>query len=161
MEKKKEDFFEDFLDKYEFDIDRNDTKMIAISLLDNLFNEEDISNILPDDIILEMKKHKTNLGFLINRSIIYTYKKYVLFMKKQGKTDLVNNFSNFIENSIEDKIEEYNTKVGFGNQNQIYSSNNILNIFRKMKKDGRKIKFMNLYQGIPISHQGSIVNDKR
>ncbi len=181
MEKEVKDLFEDFLDnfrrdfieyfdlictRYEFDIDRNDTKMIAISLLNNLFNEEDISYTLPDDIILEMKKHKTNLGFLINRSIIYIYKKYVLFMKKQGKTDLVyienllqrlNNFSNFIENSIEDKIEEYNTKVGFGNQNQIYSSNNILNTFRKMKNDGFKVRFMNLYQGMPINNQGSII----
>ena len=181
MEKEVKGLFEDFLDnfrqdfieyfdlictRYEFDIDRSDTKMIAVGLLNNLFNEEGISYALPDDIILEMKKNKTNLGFLVNRSIIYIYKKYVLFMKKQGKTDLfyienllqrLNNFSNFIENSIEDTIEDYNTKVGFGNQNQIYSSNNIINIFGKMKKYNRKIRFMNLYQGMPISHQGSIV----
>jgi hypothetical protein len=181
MKDKIEDFFEDFLNsfrrdfieyfdlictRYEFDLDSRDTKEIAENLLDKLFNDSPSLMAFPDDVILEMKKHKSNLGFLINRSTIYIYKKYALFMKKQGKTDLfyienllqrLNNFSNFIENSTEDKIEEYNAEVGFGNQNQIYSSNNILNIFRKMKKDGRKVSFMNLYKGIPISYQGDIV----
>jgi len=182
MEEEVKDFFEDFLDnfrldfieyfdlicaRYAFDLDRNDTKVIAVSLLDNLFKEGYLSTVLPNDVILEMKKNRVNIGFLINRSIIYIYKKYALFMKKQGKTNLIyienllqrlNNFSNFLENVIEDKIEEYNLKVGFGNQNQIYSSNNIINIFKKMQKDNRKVRFMNLYQGILVSHEGEIVS---
>jgi hypothetical protein len=170
----REDFREDFTEyfdlicaRYEFNLDRNDTKSIALNLLDNIFVEDFRAPAFPKDVILEMKKNRANIGFLINRSLLYLYKKYILFMKKQDKTSLIlvenllqriNSFSNFLENSVEDKIEEYNLKVGFGNQNQIYSSNNIINIFTKMQKDGRKVRFMNLYQGTHISHEGEIVS---
>jgi len=173
-----EDFFEDFKEDfteyfdlicawYEFNLDNNDTKTIALNLLNNIFKENSKISTFPKDVILEMKRNRANIGFLINRSLLYLYKKYLLFMKKQDKTSLIlvesllqriNSFSNFLENIVEDKIEEYNIKVGFGNQNQIYSSNNIINIFKKMQKDGRKVRFMNLYQGVPISHKGKIVS---
>ncbi len=67
-------------------------------------------------------------------------------------------FSHRFENYIIIKLEDSNGIIGFGDNNYIYSRNNILDIFKNIKKDGKSIEFMNLYQGYPIRGRGKIID---
>ncbi len=181
MEIKFEDFFREFLDELEpsyieyffiisakcdIDMDENIAKNIATNFLENLSKDRFETKAITSLKLLELQRKSTKVDFLLNKSTLYIYEKFIEFMKKKDENSLtliekltqhLKNFYNLVENNIDENIENYSSKVGFGYQNQVYSSNNILKIFQKMKENGKNIRFMNLYQGIPISYEGKIV----
>ncbi|MCF6173703.1 MAG: PilZ domain-containing protein [Campylobacteraceae bacterium] len=165
----KSNFIEYFFiltNKYDIEIDENITNSIAMDFLENFSKNSQEVEVIRNLKLLKLLKNHTIINQILNKIIFYIYEKFIVFMKRKSinSLDLFDNltqhlkkFYNLIENSMEEDIKNYSTKIGFGFQNQIYSNNNILDIFQKMQKDGKKVQFMNLYQGILISYEGKII----
>ncbi len=161
------DYFFIIGNKYDMDINEETAREIATNFLSVLAKDKYEINTFKNLKFLDLKveKNSKDIDFLINKSTLYLYEKYIEFMKKEGKTSLeliekmtryLRDFYSMFESSINDDLENLDLKIGFESQNHIYS-NNILAIFQKIKDNGAKVQFMNLYQGIPISYKGKIV----
>ncbi len=161
------EFFSSQCSNYDYALDREETKRAAKEVLANLFVEKVELSTDVNDTILQMKKDGVSIGFLLNKSLLYMLENFIEFLKKDDGYSLeyceiliqeYSRFSHQFENYISYNVDNYNMMVGFGDSNYIYSKNNIIDIFHKMKEENVTIEFMNLYQGYPIRSYGKIID---
>jgi len=71
----------------------------------------------------------------------------------------VSRFISLIENDITPKISHFTAvyDMSFGDDILFTPNNNVIDIFSKMREDHQPIIFLNLYKGVPISSEASIV----
>jgi len=161
------EFFSSQCSNYDYALTTEDTRSIALDILDNLFaNKIDFGRISEENI-LQMKVDGVRMGFLLNKSLLYILENYTFFLQKRDDSNLLfaeklityfRKFSQLFENYISYNVDSNNKTINFGDNNYIYSSNNILDIFKKIKKENKNIEFMNLYQGYPIVNEGKIID---
>ena len=112
-----------------------------------------------------MRHDGVMIGFLINRSMFYLIENYIKFAKKKKISpqvelliSCVSRFINVLESEVSDK---YNASLGefdFEGGEISFASNSIIETFQKMKDEGQKLQFLNLYQGVPIISEAEIVS---
>lgn len=161
------EFFSSQCSSYDYALTKEDARSIAIDILDNLFaNKIDFSRKTEEDI-LQMKVDGVFLGFLLNKSLLYILEEYTFFLQKNDNPSFLfteklisyfRKFSQLFENHITYNIDNNYKTINFGDNNYIYSRNNILDIFKNIKDKNKNIEFMNLYQGYPIVSEGEIID---
>ena len=161
------EFFSSQCSNYDYALTTEDTRSIALDILDNLFTNKIDFGRISEENILQMKVDGVRMGFLLNKSLLYILENYTFFLQKRDDSNLLfaeklityfRKFSQLFENYISYNVDSNNKTINFGDNNYIYSSNNILDIFKKIKKENKNIEFMNLYQGYPIVNEGKIID---
>ncbi len=161
------EFFSSQCSNYDYALDVKETKKVAKEILDNLFVDKIYMSLTSNAVIAQMKKDGVFVGFLINKVFLYTLENYLLFLQKENShnfgyleklVQIFSRFSHLFENYIKMSLEDRDGVISFGDNNYIFSRNNILDIFKNIKKENKSIEFMNLYQGYPIKGAGKIVD---
>ncbi len=161
------EFFSSQCSNYDYALNKEDTRSIAIDILDNLFADKLDFNHISDENIFQMKIDGVFMGFLLNKSLLNILENYTFFLQKRDDSSLLfvekltthfRKFSRLFENYVSYNVDNNNKTINFGDNNYIYSSNNILDIFKNIKNENKSIEFMNLYQGYPIINEGKIID---
>lgn len=160
------DYFACLCVSYDKVIPKEEAKEIALSIYQGLFKcDYDISN-LREDIFIRMRQDGVMIGFLINRSMFYLVEQYIAFAREHNiapQVELllgcVSRFINLIENEVTPKECNYTGAfdVSFSSDVMFSPTNNIIETFNQMKKENQNVVFLNLYKGVPISSEASIV----
>ena len=159
------EFFSSQCRNYGYDLTKEDARSVAIDILDNLFVSEIDFNHKTEENILQMKIDGVFMGFLINKSLLYILENYTLFAQKSDNSSSLfmkkliahlRRFSQLFEDYITYNVDNSNKTINLGDNNYIYSKNNILDIFKNIKY--KNIEFINFYQGYPIVHEGKIID---
>lgn len=159
------EYFVSLCGSYDCATDKNEVKIVARSIYKNIFKcDFDISEF-KEDLLVKMQQDGVMVGFLVNRSLFYLIEKYMDFAKSKKVEPhieililCINRFINLIETKIS---KQYAASVARFDSNTddviLPSYNTIVELFRKIKDENQTVTFLNLYQGVPISHQATIV----
>jgi len=160
------EFFSSQCSNYDYALTKEDTRSIAIDILDNLFVNKINFNRKTEENILQMKVNGVFTGFFVNKGLLYILENYTFFLEKSDDSSFLfveklivhfRKFSQLFEDYITCDVHNNNNNIiNFGDSNYIYSKNNILDIFKNIKH--KNIEFMNLYQGYPIINEGKIID---
>ena len=159
------EFFASLCVNYDNAIAKDEAREIALSIYRNLFKCNFTIQGLREDLLIKMRHDGVMIGFLINRSMFYLIENYIKFAKKKKISpqvelliSCVSRFINVLESEVSDK---YNASLGefdFEGGEISFASNSIIETFQKMKDEGQKLQFLNLYQGVPIISEAEIVS---
>lgn len=160
------DYFVCLCLSYDNAMTKEESREIALSIYHGLFKcDYDISE-LRDDLFTRMRQDGVMIGFLINRSMFYLIENYLSFTRREviePQVELligcVSHFINVIESEVTPKACNSTAvfDLSFSSDVMFTPTNNIIESFYKMKEDNQNIVFLNLYKGVPISSESSIV----
>lgn len=135
---------------------------VALLVYEDVFNVDIFVTTLDKEVFSEMGKDPVMMGFLINRSMFFLLENY---LKQENNSNyietLVRCISGYIkefEKQICHKSKLQPLHIDFDITENFSVSNNILDIFKKIKDTGEDIKFFNLYKGIPIRHNAVVLD---
>ncbi|WP_331775130.1 PilZ domain-containing protein [Sulfurospirillum sp. 1612] len=163
--------FESFLrlqcDLYGYTMPHDNCTILAQDILNNIAKKD--IDITDDSIelFINITGHHSMSGFLLSKSLLYILENYTLFLKQHPDHNFehigaclhyFSRFSYLFEQKTREKEELKIAAVNFSTNNEIAIKNNIIEIFEQMKQDKKPVTFMNLYQGIPISYEGKILD---
>ncbi|MBP6325440.1 MAG: PilZ domain-containing protein [Sulfurospirillum sp.] len=149
---------------YDSAISKDEAKAIALSIYQNLFKCDININGVREDLLIKMRQDGVMIGFLISRSMFYLIENYIDFTKKRGiapQVELliscISRFINIIEGEVSTKLSasigEFDVQF---NQLPVVS-HTIIETFQQIKDEGKRVQFLNLYQGVPISCSADII----
>ncbi|MFW9626703.1 MAG: PilZ domain-containing protein [Sulfurospirillum sp.] len=160
------DYFVCLCSSYDKAITKEESKKIALNIYQGLFKcDYDISE-LREDLFIRMHEDGIMIGFLINRSMFYLIENYISFTREHGiplQVELLigclSHFINLIENEVTPKVCNSTAAfdISFSDDVMFSPTNNIIDAFYQMKEEKQNIVFLNLYKGVPISSEASIV----
>lgn len=151
---------------YDNAVAKDDAKEIARSIYQSLFKCESDIGELKEDLLIRMRQDGVMIGFLISRSMLYLMEKYIEFAREHIFTpqlellvNCISRFVNLLENDITPKVCHSTAlfDVSFSDDVMFTPTNNIIDIFHRMKEKHHKVVFLNLYKGVPISSEADIV----
>jgi len=147
-------------------VSKDEAKEIALTIYHGLFKcDYDIEEIR-EDLFIRMGHDGVMIGFLINRSLFYVIENYLSFVRKQeidSQVELligcVSHFIHVIESEVTPKVCNATAAfdVSFSSDVMFTPTNNIIEAFHTMRDDNQSVTFLNLYKGVPISSEASIV----
>jgi len=165
------DEFESFLklqsDIYGYTMSRDNCTILARDILDNMTKKEISVDDESIELFINIPGHQSMSGFLLSKSLLYILENYVLFLKEHPEHNFehidaclhyFSRFSYLFEQKIREKEKLQIAAVDFSVNNEIAIKNNIIEILEQMKQDKKPVTFLNLYQGIPISYEGKILD---
>lgn len=168
-----EEFEADFVDyfaclcvNYDCTVVKEEARTIASMIYSRLFQCEKELEALQEDFFTHLREDGVMIGFLVSRSMLYLMEKYIEFCKAHAivpQLELllgcVGRFMNFLENDITPKVDHVTGMfdVQLGDDITLTPSNNIIDAFTRMKALDEKIIFLNLYKGVPISSEATII----
>lgn len=151
---------------YDKAITKEESKEIALNIYQGLFKCDYDIGELREDLFIRMRQDGVMIGFLINRSMFYLIENYLSFAYKHEivpQVELligcVSRFINLIENEVTPKVAHCTAvfDVSFSDDVMFSPTNNIIDAFHQMKEEQQNVVFLNLYKGVPISSEASIV----
>jgi len=147
-------------------VSKDEAKEIALTIYHGLFKcDYDIEEIR-EDLFIRMGHDGVMIGFLINRTLFYLIENYLSFVRKQeidSQVELligcVSHFIHVIESEVTPKVCNATAAfdVSFSSDVMFTPTNNIIEAFYTMRDDNQSVTFLNLYKGVPISSEASIV----
>ncbi|AHJ11462.1 PilZ domain-containing protein [Sulfurospirillum multivorans] len=147
-------------------VSKDEAKEIALTIYHGLFKcDYDIEEIR-EDLFVRMGHDGVMIGFLINRILFYVIENYLSFVRKQeidSQVELligcVSHFIHVIESEVMPKVCNATAAfdVSFSSDVMFTPTNNIIEAFHTMRDDNQSVTFLNLYKGVPISSEASIV----
>lgn len=159
------DYFTCLCSSYDKTVSQEESKEIAFAIYHGLFKTDSEIVELKDDVFIRMRQNGVMVSFLITRSMFYLLENYLSFVRKQNITSqiellmgCVGRFINLMENetpSVCNATVAFD--VRFSDDVMFSPINNILEVFHQMKEENQAIVFFNLYKGVPISSEASIV----
>lgn len=159
------DYFTCLCSSYDKTVSQEESKEIAFAIYHGLFKTDSEIVELKDDVFIRMRQNGVMVSFLITRSMFYLLENYLSFVRKQNITSqiellmgCVGRFINLMENetpSVCNATVAFD--VRFSDDVMFSPINNILEVFHQMKEENQAIVFLNLYKGVPISSEASIV----
>lgn len=160
------EYFISLCASYDCAIDKNEAKIMASSIYQNVFKCDFEITEFQEDLFIKMRQDGVMVGFLVTRSLFYMIEKYMEFAKRQKIAPhieililCINRFINLLENKISKKYAAPVVRFDFDTSDVILPTyNTIIELFRKMQEEGQTVTFLNLYQGVPISYEAKIVN---
>jgi hypothetical protein len=159
-------YFANLCVNYDRAVSKEDAQEIAVSIYHGVFKCDGDIGELKEDLLIRMRQDGVMVGFLINRSMLYLIEKYIEFSKAHAiepRVELlvacIGRFVNLLENDISPQVRPTNTvlDISFSNDVMFTPTNNIIDIFHRLKEEHHPIVFLNLYKGVPISSEGEIV----
>jgi len=146
-------------------ITHEEAREMALSIYHNLFKCNFTIQGLREDLLIRMRQDGVMIGFLINRSMFYLIEKYIDFAKKKKISpqvelliSCVSRFINVVESEVREKSLQASSGFDSDDVEGPFLSNSIIEIFEKIKEEGQKIQFLNLYQGVPIICEAEVVS---
>lgn len=159
------DYFTCLCSSYDKTVSQEESKEIAFAIYHGLFKTDSEIVELKDDVFIRMRQNGVMVSFLITRSMFYLLENYLSFVRKKNITsqiellmECVGRFINLMENetpSVCNATVAFD--VRFSDDVMFSPINNILEVFHQMKEENQAIVFLNLYKGVPISSEASIV----
>lgn len=147
-------------------VSKDEAKEIALTIYHGLFKCDYDIEELREDLFIRMGHDGVMIGFLINRSLFYVIENYLSFVRKQeidSQMELligcVSHFIHVIESEVTPKVCNATAAfdVSFSSDVMFTPTNNIIEAFHTMRDDNQSVTFLNLYKGVPISSEASIV----
>lgn len=160
------DYFACLCVGYDKAIPKEESKEIALNIYQGLFKCDYDIGELREDLFIRMRQDGVMIGFLINRSMFYLIENYISFAHQHDiapQVELligcVSRFINLIENEVTPKVCNFTAAfdVSFSDDVMFSPTNNIIDAFHQMKEENQNVVFLNLYKGVPISSEASIV----
>ncbi len=145
-------------DESNVDMDLDEKEKLTFFISKNLLKEKFDLNSLDENLISKIRQNSDFFSFLISKSAFFYLSR---IDAKICKTALikVENFLLKFEELINMVTWKDNSFIGFDNDSSfLYSSNNIIDTFKRIKKDGESIVFMNLYKGVPVKSKAFVVD---
>lgn len=117
-----------------------------------------------DNIFVKMRQDGVMVGFLINRSMFYLLENYIIFAKNHQTVPQIEvligcmmQFIQVLEKEMTDKVSSPIGELDSTFSNSLITNNTIVDSLRKMQHDKQSVRFLNLYQGVPISYDATII----
>ncbi|KFL33411.1 MULTISPECIES: PilZ domain-containing protein [unclassified Sulfurospirillum] len=152
---------------YDKTMSKDEAKEIALSIYHGLFKRDSDIEEIREDLFVRMRHDSVMIGFLINRSLFYLIENYLSFARKQAidpQVELligcVSHFITLLESNVTPKVCNPTAAfdVSFSSDVMFTPTNNIIEAFHTMRDDHQSVTFLNLYKGVPISSEASIVD---
>jgi hypothetical protein len=150
--------------QYDKSISQEDAQQMALSIYTNFRKCDFTIHDLREDVLLKMREDGVMIGFLISRSLFYMLEKYILFCQEKAIPSTVeiliacvSRFMNVLECKVSSKCVESVASFELSSDTSLISSNSIIETFQAIKDEGKTVQFLNLYQGVPIICDASIV----
>jgi len=160
------DYFTSLYEGYEKEVSKEESHEIALAVYHGLFKcEADIFEIR-EKLFTCMYHNGLLIGFLINRSFLYLLEKYLAFAHEHHITPQVelligyiSRFVTIIESKATSKTTNTMATLDFSFSNDIMFShiNNIVETFEQMRENNVSVVFLNLYKGVPISSEATVI----
>lgn len=138
---------------------------VAHAVFRNIFQCDFELREFKNDIFVKMRQDGVMVGFLINRSMFYLLEHYLAFAKSHQFTPqcealmgCITRFIQVFENDITEKVSLPLGELEMSFNDSFLAPNNIIDVFKKMQHDGQSVHFLNLYQGVPISYDATIID---
>lgn len=166
FEKAFADYFTCLCASYDKAVTKEESKEVALTIYQGLFKSDSDIVELKGDIFVRMRQNGVMISFLINRSMFYLLENYISFVRKHDITSqielligCISRFINLVENEVTPKVCNATVAfdVSFSDDVMFSPLNNIIEVFHQMKEENQNIVFLNLYKGVPISSEASIV----
>jgi len=160
------DYFTCLCASYDKAVSNEESKEIAFAIYHGLFKSDSDIEELKKDIFARMHQNGVMISFLITRSMFYLTENYISFARKHdipSQIELlvgcISRFINLIENEVTPRVCSATVAfdVRFSDDVMFSPINNIIEVFHQMKEENQNIVFLNLYKGVPISSEASIV----
>lgn len=151
---------------YDKAVSKDEAKEIALTIYQGLFKCDYDIEELREDLFVRMRHDGVMIGFLINRSLFYVIESYLSFARKQeidSQVELLigcmSHFIHVIESEVTPKVCNATAAfdVSFSSDVMFTPTNNIIEAFHTMRDDNQSVTFLNLYKGVPISSEASII----
>lgn len=158
-------YFISLCSSYHCALPYDEKEEIARSLYRNVLKCSFEAMNFEDNIFIKMRQDGVMVGFLINRSMFYLLENYIIFAKNHQIAPQIEiligcmtQFIQVLENAMTDKV---NLPIGeldsAFNNSLIMNNNTIIDSLKKMQRDNQSVRFLNLYQGVPISYDATIL----
>ncbi|WP_263832324.1 PilZ domain-containing protein [Sulfurospirillum oryzae] len=167
FEEKFVDYFACMYVNYDKIVTKEESKEIAFSIYHALFKSDyDISEFR-ENLFDRMQYDRVMIGFLINRSVFYLIENYISFSHEHeisSQVELligcISRFINIVEDEVTPKVCNFTSAldVSFSNDIMFSPTNNIIETFHQMKQENQSVIFLNLYKGVPISSEATILD---
>lgn len=150
---------------YDKTISQEVAQEIALSIYHSIFKCDCDIGKLKEELLTKLQSD-TMVGFLINRSMFYLIENYLSFARKEAiepqielLISCISHFITLIESDVSPKVCNATPvfDVSFSNDVMFTPTNTIIETFAAMKEEEQNVTFLNLYQGVPISSEASIV----
>lgn len=159
------EYFTCLCESHDKAMSKEESKEIAFALYHGLFKSDSDISALKDDVFIRMRQNGIMIGFLITRSMFYLVENYISFAHKHNITSqiellvgCIGQFINIMENETPRVCSATVAfDVRFSDDVMFSPINNIIEVFHQMKEENQAIVFLNLYKGVPISSEASIV----
>ncbi|MDD3342037.1 MAG: PilZ domain-containing protein [Sulfurospirillaceae bacterium] len=159
------DYFIALCSSYHCSLPSDEKKVIASAIYHNVLRYGAHWEELKDTLFIKMQQDGLMVGFLINRSMFYLLENYLSFAKVHQFApqieilmSCITRFIQLFENEITEKTTFQIADFASDSSVALHSNNNIIDIFKKMQQDKKAVRFLNLYQGVPISYDAPILH---
>lgn len=152
---------------YEKIFTKEDLEQVAKEVYKQILNKDLDITCKEEDLFLEMRREGIMIGFLITRTMFYFLDSFIKYIQETSPLNCkhietmvlsITHFVKHFETHICDKYAPQTVHLNFDNDDNFMIGNNIIDIFKRLKGEGKSIKFFNLYKGVPISHSAKIVD---
>ena len=158
------DYFVALCSSYHCTLSDKEKREVAYAIYHNLFECGFELREFKNDIFVKMRQDGVMVGFLINRSMFYLLEHYLAFASSHQFTPqsevligCITRFLQVFENDITEKVSLPLGEFGVSFNDSLLTPNNIIDTFKKMQQDGQSVHFLNLYKGVPISYDATIL----
>lgn len=120
-----------------------------------------------EELFNQMRKDGVMIGFFISRAMLYLLEHFIAHIRQleiyshKSIEQMVIHITHFIKNfemHVCDKYAVQPIHLNFDSQSNFIVGNNIVDILKRLKNEGKSVQFFNLYKGVPISHEAEIVD---
>lgn len=152
---------------YDKTFSKTDLEIVAKEVYKQILNEDLDITCEEEELFLQMRREGVMIGFLINRAMFYFLENFIKYIHMNDPINCgyietmvlsINHFIKHFETHICDKYKIQPLHLNFDASDNFIIGNNILDIFKKIKTEDKKIQFFNLYKGVPINHFANIVD---
>ncbi|MBV5277937.1 MAG: PilZ domain-containing protein [Campylobacteraceae bacterium] len=158
------EFFSSLCTSYRCHLSQAETREMASLIYQNVFKGNLDSTRLREKFLAILQQDTVIVGFLVSRSMFYLIENYMKFSKEKKISPQleilitsINHFIQFFENEATHQYIKPTTSLNFSSNDFVMSGNNMIDIFHKIKEEEGSIKFLNLYQGVPINYEAKVI----
>ena len=148
-------------------IDQNDARGALEALYESLLLREIDMEHLQDQLYRSLGHDKLMTNYLVSRSFLFLLERFDqasqsthphLSAYYSAMLVAIMRFVTLFEGRAATLQLPQKLDIVFDDNDQFFIHNNILDIFYRIKNSGIKIKFMNLYKGVPIMYEAEILD---
>ncbi|DAB35456.1 MAG TPA: pilus assembly protein PilZ [Sulfurospirillum sp. UBA12182] len=146
---------------------REQIRLIAHNIYKEVLDMDANVSADEEELFNQMRKDGVMIGFFISRAMLYLLEHFIAHIRQleiyshKSIEQMVIHITHFIKNfemHVCDKYAVQPIHLNFDSQSNFIVGNNIVDILKRLKNEGKSVQFFNLYKGVPISHEAEIVD---